>query len=61
MPRPATLAWTQRDFLVSRISEVQALANYIKVLVNLYQQDGSQLESRGITAPGREPVTLSKK
>ena len=61
MPRPATLAWTKRDFLVSRISEVQALANYIKVLVNLYQQDGSLLESRGIAAPGREPVTLSKK
>jgi len=27
----------------------------------LYQQDGSLLERRGIAAPGREPVTLSKK
>jgi outer membrane protein TolC len=55
------VAQAQRDLLISRIAEVQALANYIKALVNLYQQDGSLLERRGIGAPGREPVTLSKR
>jgi hypothetical protein len=28
---------------------------------DLYRQDGSLLERRGIFAPGREPVKLSKK
>jgi outer membrane protein len=54
------VAQAQRDLLVSRIAEVQALANYLKALVDLYQQDGSLLERRGIAAPGREPVTLPK-
>jgi outer membrane protein len=54
------VAQAQRDLLVSRIDEVQALANYLKALVNLYQQDGSLLERRGISAPGREPVKLPK-
>lgn len=54
-------AQAQRDLLVSRIAEVQALANYLKALVDLYQKDGSLLERRGIAAPGREPVELSKK
>jgi outer membrane protein len=52
------VAQAQRDLLISRIAEVQALANYIKALVNLYQQDGSLLERRGIAAPGRKPVKL---
>jgi outer membrane protein TolC len=52
------VAQAQRDLLISRIAEVQALANYIKALINLYQQDGSLLERRGIVAPGREPVEL---
>ena len=52
------VAQAQRDLLISRIAEVQALANYIKALVNLYQQDGSLLQRRGIAAPGREPVKL---
>jgi outer membrane protein len=55
------VAQAQRDLLVSRIAEVQALANYLKALIDLYQQDGSLLERRGISAPGREPVKLSKK
>ena len=54
------VAQAQRDLLVSRIAEVQALANYLKALVDLYQQDGSLLERRGIAAPGREPVKLPK-
>ena len=55
------VAQAQRDLLISRIAEVQALANYLKALVDLYQRDGSLLERRGISAPGREPVKLSKK
>ena len=54
------VAQAQRDLLVSRIAEVEALANYIKALIRLYQQDGSLLERRGIVAPGRETVTVSQ-
>lgn len=55
------VAQAQRDLLVSRIAEVRALTNYLKALIDLYRQDGSLLERRGISAPGREPVRLSKK
>jgi len=55
------VAQAQRDLLVSRIAEVRALANCLKALIDLYRQDGSLLERRGISAPGREPVKLSKK
>ncbi len=55
------VAQAQRDLLVSRIAEVQALANYLKALIELYRQDGSLLERRRISAPGREPVEFSKK
>jgi outer membrane protein len=55
------VAQAQRDLLVSRIAEVRALANYLKALVDLYRQDGSLLARRGISAPGRDPVKLSKK
>jgi outer membrane protein len=55
------VAQAQRDLLASRIAEVQALANYLKALIDLYRQDGSLLERRRISAPGREPVKLSKK
>jgi outer membrane protein len=54
------VAQASRDLLVSRIAEVQALANYLKALIDLYRQDGSLLVRRGISAPGREPVRLSK-
>jgi len=55
------VAQAQRDLLVSRIAEVRALANYLKALIDLYRQDGSLLERRGISAPGRQPVKLSGK
>jgi outer membrane protein TolC len=55
------VAQAQRDLLVSRIAEVRALANYLKALIDLYRQDGSLLERRRISAPGREPVELAKK
>jgi outer membrane protein TolC len=54
------VAQAQRDLLVSRLAEVQALANYLKALIDLYRQDGSLLERRGISAPGRDPVPLSE-
>jgi outer membrane protein TolC len=54
------VAQAQRDLLISRIAEVRALANYLKALIELYRQDGSLLERRGIAAPGREPVKFSK-
>ena len=50
------VAQAQRDLLASRIAEVRALTDYLKALVDLYRQDGSLLERRGIVAPGREPV-----
>jgi outer membrane protein TolC len=55
------VAQAQRDLLVSRIAEVRALANYLKALVDLYRQDGSLLERRGIAAPGREPIKLTQR
>lgn len=55
------VAQAQRDHLVSRIAEVQAVANYLIALVDLYQNDGSLLESRGISTPGRELVKPPKK
>ena len=53
------VAQAQRDLLTSRIAEVRALANYLKALIDLYRQDGSLLERRGISAPGSKPVKLS--
>jgi outer membrane protein len=54
------VAQAQRDLLVSRIAEVEALANYLKALIDLYLQDGSLLARRGIEAPGRQPVEISQ-
>jgi outer membrane protein TolC len=53
------VAQAQRDLLVSRIAEVRVLVDYLKALIDLYRQDGSLLELRGISAPGRQPVILS--
>ncbi|MCF8070460.1 MAG: TolC family protein [Desulfobacterales bacterium] len=54
------VAQAQRDLLGSRIAEVRALTNYLKALIDLYRLDGSLLERRGISAPGSDPVKLSK-
>ncbi|MBW2305701.1 MAG: TolC family protein [Deltaproteobacteria bacterium] len=53
------VAQAQRDLVASQISEIEAVVDYLKALVNLYRLDGSLLERRGIKAPGREPVDLS--
>lgn len=49
----------QRDLLVSQIAEVQAVAAYLKALVELYLQEGSLLERRGLQSPGGEAVQLA--
>ena len=55
------VAQAQRDLLISRIAEVQALANYLKALIDLYRLDGSLIERRGISAPGSDPVAYPTK
>jgi outer membrane protein TolC len=52
------VAQAQRDLVSSQIDEVQAVVNYLKALVEIYRQEGSLLERRGIAGPGREPVKL---
>lgn len=52
------VAQAQRDLLESRINEVQVLVSHLKALISFYRMEGSLLERRGITAPGREPVAL---
>jgi len=51
----------QRDALVSRINEVEAIVNYFKALINFYRLEGTLLERRGIITPGKEPVKLYDK
>ena len=52
------VAQAQRDLLSSQIAEVQSALAYMKSFVDLYRLDGSLLETRGISAPGGEPVVL---
>jgi outer membrane protein len=52
------VAQAQRDLLSSQISEVITIVNYLKAFVELYLLEGSLLERRGISLPGREPVEL---
>ena len=49
----------QRDLLESQISEVRATVDYLTALIDLHRLDGSLLERRGISAPGREPAAVS--
>jgi outer membrane protein len=46
------VAITQRDLLSSQISEVQAVVNYLKALIEFYRVEGSLLQRRGIDCPG---------
>jgi outer membrane protein TolC len=54
------VAQAQRDLLVSQINEVKAVVAHLKALVEFFRLEGSLLERRGIEAPGREPVELTK-
>lgn len=51
------VAGTQRDLLASQVAEVEAVISYLKARTNLYLLEGSLLERRGLSAPGREPAT----
>ncbi len=46
------VAQAQRDLLISRINEVEAVVDYLKALVDFYRLEGSLLERRGIEAHG---------
>ena len=50
------VARAQRDLVRRQIAEVEAIADHLKALVELYRLEGSLLERRGIEAPGAEPV-----
>jgi hypothetical protein len=50
------VARAQRDLNKSKLAEVQAALDYQKALVELYRFEGSLLERRGVSAPGRGPV-----
>jgi len=52
---PFLVARAQRDLVKSRLAEVQAAVDYQKALVDLYRFEGSLLERRGVSAPGRDP------
>lgn len=54
-----SVARAQRDFVASQIGEIEAVITHLKALIELYRLEGSLLERRGITAPGREPVDLA--
>jgi outer membrane protein TolC len=46
----------QRDLLVAQLSEVLAVTQHLKALVELYRLEGSLLYRRGLDAPGGQPV-----
>jgi outer membrane protein len=50
------VALAQRDLVASQVSEVAAITNYLKARTDLFLKEGSLLERRGLSAPGRRPV-----
>jgi len=55
------VAQAQRDLVRAQISEIRAVVNYLKALVDLHRVDGSLLERWGIEAPGKEPMTAPRR
>ncbi|MCX7787897.1 MAG: TolC family protein [Spirochaetes bacterium] len=49
------VATAERDLLSARLTEAQAVVNYILAVLNLYKAEGTLLERRGIDA---EPIPL---
>lgn len=49
----------QRDLLQAQIAEVSSVVSYRKALVQLYLNEGSLLERRGIACPGTKAVTMT--
>jgi outer membrane protein TolC len=54
------VAQAQRDLLLSRINEVEAVVNYLNALTDFYRLEGSLLQRRGIDAPGADPADGSR-
>ncbi|MGK5093068.1 TolC family protein [Deltaproteobacteria bacterium TL4] len=50
------IAQVEGDLVLSQISEVEAVMNHLKALVQLYRLEGSLLDRRGIQAPGQKPA-----
>ncbi len=48
------VAQAQRDLLVSRLAEIEAIVEYRIALVNLYLAEGSLLERRGIQMDSKQ-------
>ncbi len=53
------VAQAERDLLTAQLNEAQAKISYLKAIVDLYRLEGTLLERRGVTCPGREPVVLA--
>jgi len=53
------VAQVQRDLENSQLAEVQAVVGCLKAYVELYRLDGSLLERRGFSAPGKGMVQLT--
>ena len=54
------VAQAQRDLLQSQIDEISAVVANLKAIVEFFRLEGSLLLRRGIEAPGRDPVELTK-
>ena len=50
------VAQAQRDLVASQVSEVAATTNHLKARTDLFLKEGSLLERRGLSAPGRPPA-----
>jgi len=50
------VAAAQRDLVGSQIAEIETAVAYLKALVDLHRLEGSLLERRGVSAPGRQPA-----
>jgi outer membrane protein TolC len=53
------VAQAQRDLLASQIGEIQAVVSHLIAYVEFYRLEGTLLERRGISSPGRDPVTVA--
>jgi outer membrane protein TolC len=49
------VAQAQRDLLSSQVAEGDTVVRHLQALVDLFRIEGSLLERRGVTAPGRLP------
>jgi outer membrane protein TolC len=47
---------TQRDLVLSQLAEVLVVVRHLEALVDLFRLEGSLLERRGVSAPGRQPT-----